>query len=79
MPQPLPSLSMDKILSSDSSISPSSTGESTPSAFHITSTQISVSPTPSVYCPAEQGVWNQTLMCEEYRILHCPNISLGNG
>ena len=66
--------------SSDSSVSPSSTaGVSTP-AFHITSSQISVSPTPSVYCPAEQGVWNQTLMCEESRIVSvCPNIPITNG
>ena len=78
MTQSLPSLSMDNILSSDSRVSPSSTGVSTP-AFHITSTKISVSPTPSVYCPAEQGVWDQTLACEQSRILRCPNISLENG
>ena len=69
-------LSTDTISSSDSNVS--TIDVSTP-AFHITSTQISVSPTPSVYCPAEQGFWIQTLACEQSRILHCPNISLANG
>ena len=78
--QSLTSLSTDTISSSDSSVSPNSTiSVSTPSAFHITSTLISVSPTPSVYCHAEQGVWNQTLMCKQSRLLHCPNIPLANG